>query len=115
MVLRCTSGSTCATWRNRRHFGYGRMRRPAAGVPPVSRLRALVPARWTLSYGATTGITMGQLLFKNFQLLEPEIGELRGGFELLVEGGTVKEPSDKPIKSAGADVIDCGGRTMMPG
>jgi imidazolonepropionase-like amidohydrolase len=55
------------------------------------------------------------LLFRNFQLLEPEVGELRGGFELLVEGDTVKETSDKPIKSAGADVIDCGGRTMMPG
>jgi imidazolonepropionase-like amidohydrolase len=58
---------------------------------------------------------MGQLLFKNFQLLEPEIGELRGGFELLVEGDTVRETSDKPIKSAGADIIDCGGRTLMPG
>jgi imidazolonepropionase-like amidohydrolase len=55
------------------------------------------------------------LLFKNFQLLEPEVGELQGGFELLVEGDKVKETSDKPIKSATADVIDCGGRTLMPG
>ena len=58
---------------------------------------------------------MTQLLFRNFQLLEPEIGELQGGFELLVEGETVRETSDKPIKSQGADVVDCGGRTMMPG
>ena len=58
---------------------------------------------------------MTQLLFRNFQLLEPEVGELQGGFELLVEGDTVKESSDKPIKAPGADVIDCGGRTMMPG
>ena len=55
------------------------------------------------------------LLFRNFQLLEPEFGELRGGYELLVEGENVKELSEKPIKSAGADVVDCGGRTMMPG
>jgi len=55
------------------------------------------------------------LLFRNFQLLEPDFGELRGGFELLVEGDTVKEMSDKPIKAAKADAIDCGGRTMMPG
>src|SRR6266498_5060376 len=55
------------------------------------------------------------LLFRNFQLLEPEVGELRGGFELLVEGDKVKETSDKPIKTAGAEVIDCGGRTLMPG
>ena len=58
---------------------------------------------------------MTQLLFRNFQLLEPEVGELHGGFELLVEGETVREVSDKPIKAPGADVVDCGGRTLMPG
>ena len=58
---------------------------------------------------------MAQLLFRNFRLLEPEVGELQGGFELLVEGDKVKETSGKPIKAPGADVIDCGGRTMMPG
>src|SRR5215218_6841252 len=58
---------------------------------------------------------MAQLLFRNFQLLEPEVGELRGGHELLVEGDTVRETSDKPIKAQNADVIDCGGRTLMPG
>jgi imidazolonepropionase-like amidohydrolase len=45
----------------------------------------------------------------------PRVGELQGGFELLVEGETVREVSDKPIKAPGADVIDCGGRTLMPG
>src|SRR4051812_49567572 len=59
--------------------------------------------------------TMSQLLFRNFQLLEPEVGELQGGCEVLVEGETIRECADKPIKSAGADVIDCGGRTLMPG
>ena len=58
---------------------------------------------------------MAQLLFRNFQLLEPEVGELQGGHELLVEGDKVVEVSGKPIKQQGADVIDCGGRTMMPG
>src|SRR5438045_7825061 len=69
----------------------------------------------TLSYGAARRATMAQLLFRHFQLLEPEAGELQGGFELLVEGEAVRECSDKPIKSAGANVIDCGGRTLMPG
>ena len=27
---------------------------------------------------------MTQLLFRNFKMLEPEVGELQGGFELLV-------------------------------
>jgi len=58
---------------------------------------------------------MTQLLFRNFSLLEPEVGELQSGFELLIEGDAVKEVSDKPIKADGADVIDCGRRTVMPG
>jgi imidazolonepropionase-like amidohydrolase len=58
---------------------------------------------------------MSQLLFRNFQLLEPEVGALQGGHDLLVEGDTVREVSDKPIKAEKADVIDCAGRTLMPG
>jgi imidazolonepropionase-like amidohydrolase len=61
------------------------------------------------------GIIMAQLLFRNFRMLEPEVGELQGGFELLVEGGTIRETSDSPIKAESADVIDCSGRTLMPG
>jgi imidazolonepropionase-like amidohydrolase len=53
--------------------------------------------------------------FKNFQMLDPVVGELQGGFELLVDRDKISEASDKPIKSAHADVVDCGGRTLMPG
>ena len=56
-----------------------------------------------------------QILFKNFELLEPSFGELRGGYQLLVEGDTVKELSETPIKALDAAVIDCGKRTLMPG
>jgi len=56
-----------------------------------------------------------QILFRNFALLEPAFGELRGGYELLIEGGSVKQLSETPIKAADAAVIDCGGRTLMPG
>lgn len=55
------------------------------------------------------------LHFKNFALLEPAFDELRRGYELVVEGETIRELSDKPQKLAKADVIDCGGRTLMPG
>lgn len=58
---------------------------------------------------------MTALHFKNFALLEPEFGELRGGYELVVEGDKIRELSEKPLKAANADVIDCGGRTLMPG
>ena len=41
---------------------------------------------------------MTQLLFKNFQMLDPEHDELRGGHELLVEADKIKEVSEDPIK-----------------
>ena len=47
---------------------------------------------------------MALIHFKNFEMLDPEFGELQGGHELLVEGDTIKEVSSKPIKSAKADV-----------
>jgi len=53
--------------------------------------------------------------FKNFEMLDPDAGELRGGHELAVEGDKIKEISAKPIRFAGASVVDCGGRTLMPG
>ncbi|KAF1021077.1 MAG: hypothetical protein GAK30_02101 [Paracidovorax wautersii] len=55
------------------------------------------------------------LLFRNFRMLEPTQDDLLDGHELLVEGNTIREVSDKPIASASATVIDCGGRTLMPG
>ncbi len=58
---------------------------------------------------------MAPLLFRNFRLLEPEIGELVDGHELLVEGDTIREVSDGPIRSESARIIDCGGRVVMPG
>src|SRR6516165_405325 len=58
---------------------------------------------------------MTQFLFNNFQMLDPAHEELRGGYELVVEGEHIREVSAKPIKAPGAHTIDCGGRTLMPG
>jgi imidazolonepropionase-like amidohydrolase len=58
---------------------------------------------------------MPQILFKNLNLLDPRWNEARGGYEVLVEGDTIKEVSPKPIKAAKAKVVDCGKRTLMPG
>src|SRR5258707_4099736 len=54
-------------------------------------------------------------LFKNLRLLDPRWKEARAGYEVLVEGDTIKEVSAKPIKAAKARVVDCGKRTLMPG
>lgn len=54
-------------------------------------------------------------LFRNVRFLDPRLDEVRDGYEILVEGGHFKEVSDRPITSATAQVINCGGRTLMPG
>ena len=54
-------------------------------------------------------------LFRNARLLDPRFDEARGGYEILVENGTFKEVADRPISARSAQVIDCGGRTLMPG
>ena len=58
---------------------------------------------------------MTQILLKNFELLDPEQDDVRGGHELLVEGDKIKEVSVKPIRADNATIIDCGKRTLMPG
>src|SRR6185503_3141021 len=58
---------------------------------------------------------MATILFKNANLLDPRTDVPQDGFSVLVEGETIREVSPKPIKSAKADVIDCKGRTLMPG
>ena len=48
-------------------------------------------------------------------MLDPERDEIADGQEILVEGDTIREVSGRPIKAPGASVVDCGGRTLMPG
>lgn len=55
------------------------------------------------------------ILLRNLSLLDPRWDEPRAGHEVLVEGDTIREVSDRPIRSEGAQTVDCGGRTLMPG
>jgi hypothetical protein len=43
--------------------------------------------------------------YKNFEMLDPDAGQLRGGHELVVEGDSISEVSAKPIKLAKASVV----------
>ncbi|MCW5321748.1 amidohydrolase family protein [Verminephrobacter aporrectodeae subsp. tuberculatae] len=56
------------------------------------------------------------VLFKNAQLLDPLLGELQEGRDILVENGVFKEVSERPIRTHAAQrTIDVKGRTVMPG
>jgi imidazolonepropionase-like amidohydrolase len=58
---------------------------------------------------------MAAIRFTNCALLDVERGEIRPGHEVLVEGETIREVSDRPIRSEQAETVDLGGRTLMPG
>lgn len=57
---------------------------------------------------------MSNLIFHNMRLLDCQTGQYSEGAEVLVEADTIREVSEKPIKSD-AIRIDLGGRTLMPG
>ena len=58
---------------------------------------------------------MAQVLFKNGRLFDGLGSELLEDRHVLVEGDRIKEVADRPIAAAEAEVIDLGGRTLMPG
>jgi imidazolonepropionase-like amidohydrolase len=57
---------------------------------------------------------MAGLLLRNLALLEPEEGGPRPNMALRIEAGVVKEVGEGLAPGA-AEVVDCGGRMVMPG
>ena len=58
---------------------------------------------------------MATFIFANCAVLDGTRNECREDHHVLVEGGHIREVSDRPIKSASAETIELGGRTLMPG
>jgi len=58
---------------------------------------------------------MTAFIFANCAVLDGTRNERREDHHVLVEGGRIREVSDRPITSAIAETIDLGGRTLMPG
>lgn len=55
-------------------------------------------------------------MFANFLLFDGNSTALRGGLRLLVEGNRIKQMLSGDLNPPdGAQVIDCGGRVLMPG
>ncbi len=49
------------------------------------------------------------------QVLDVDQGVLKSGVEVLVENDRIVKVSEQPITEAGAERINLGGRTLMPG
>src|SRR5262245_10502920 len=60
-------------------------------------------------------LAMSSVLLKNARVFDGIDGDCPEGMQVLVENATIREVSDKPIKTADAQVVDVGGRTLMPG
>jgi imidazolonepropionase-like amidohydrolase len=58
---------------------------------------------------------MASILLKNARIFDGVSGECPEGMQLSVESGVICQVSDKPIPVGEAQVIDIGGRTLMPG
>jgi imidazolonepropionase-like amidohydrolase len=57
-----------------------------------------------------------QILFTNARLFDGTSNALRDGVRVLVDGNRIKAVADgNPPAPDGAQVIDCGGRVLMPG
>ncbi|HEX4185104.1 MAG TPA: amidohydrolase family protein, partial [Stellaceae bacterium] len=58
---------------------------------------------------------MAAFIFADCAVLDGTRDERREDHHVLVEGGHIREVSDRPIKSASAETIELAGRTLMPG
>jgi len=57
----------------------------------------------------------GQVVFRNASIVDGRGARPRKGCDVLVEGTTIREVAERPIRAAKATVIDLKGRTLMPG
>jgi imidazolonepropionase-like amidohydrolase len=55
------------------------------------------------------------LILRNAAILDASAPERRPGCDVVVEGSTIREVTPRPVAIRGADVLDLGGRTLMPG
>jgi imidazolonepropionase-like amidohydrolase len=58
---------------------------------------------------------MASVLLKNARIFDGTSNDCPGGMQVIIEEGVIREVSDRPIKAGDAQVIDVGGRTLMPG
>lgn len=58
---------------------------------------------------------MTQILLENARIFDGSSDECPEGMTVLVEDGTIREVSDRPIRSDDAQRVDVAGKTLMPG
>ena len=54
-------------------------------------------------------------IFRNARVFDGVSRELRDGLTVVVSDGRIQSVSESPVDIDGATVIDCKGRTLLPG
>ena len=55
------------------------------------------------------------LILKNARVLDADHERDDGRYSIVIEGDTIREVTREPVQANGAQVIDVGGKTVMPG
>jgi imidazolonepropionase-like amidohydrolase len=61
------------------------------------------------------GVHISPILLENCVLLDGALPEVQEGMHVLVEGEGIRDISHRPITAPDAYVINCQGKTLMPG
>jgi len=78
-------------------------------------LMALFCSAAVFSQAVFSAETPRQILFKNVQIFNGTSDKLITGKDVLVEGNLIKSVGSGLAVAANVEVIDGGGRTLMPG
>ncbi len=58
---------------------------------------------------------MSHLHLTNLRMLDVREGALKSGFTVTIQGDRIASVSDQPVREGDGEVIDLGGRVLMPG
>jgi imidazolonepropionase-like amidohydrolase len=58
---------------------------------------------------------MAMLILKNARVLDADHERDDGRYSIVIDGDTIREVTREPVQASGAQVIDVGGKTVMPG
>lgn len=59
--------------------------------------------------------SLAPILLRNAAVLDGTVPERRLGCDVLIEGRTIREVAERPLRAESATVLDLEGRTLMPG
>ena len=99
-----------------RRLGAELTRRGFVGGMAASLTTLAMPNLASAQTAAVPAAPSRRILLKNFRLFDGKSDALRDGLHLLIDGQRIKTLAEgDPSPPDDAEIIDCGGKTLMPG